>query len=122
MPTVRELTQHGYRVLFKIDVTQDFFHLDADTEQALGKVLAETFDDLNGRFGLRVLGTFDDDLLYCGETFGTPSLSYILAELPALESALEVTNLVRSRFRGAKLAKYVRIEARIGHRLFFGNA
>lgn len=121
MPTVQEMTQHGYRALFKIDVTQDFFRLDAAQEKEFGQALAEAFSRLRERFGVRVLGTFDDDLLNCGWTSGDPCLSYILAEVPTLEAVIEVTNLVRVRFQGTKLAKYVRIESRIGRPLFFGN-
>ena len=92
MTTVQDLTKDGLRALFAVGVTQDFFTADSAELGEIGAAIKEAFRDLNERFGVKVLGTFDDDLLQCGESRGYPWISYILAEIPNLEAAIAVTN------------------------------
>jgi hypothetical protein len=121
MTTVRDLTKDGIRALFVIGITQEFFNLPSAQLRDVGRAIKDAFDGLERRFGVKVLGTFDDDLLQVGLTRGYPFISYILADIPSLESAIEVTNLVRTPYGDGRLVKYITIDARIGHRLFFGN-
>jgi len=110
------------RVLFCIGVLPDFFGANAEEQRALLAVIPSAFEDLSGRFGLTVLGTFDDDELMVGPSFTWPWTAYILADAPNIESVIEVCNLVRTTPIGDnRLWKYMRIEARVGRALFFGN-
>jgi hypothetical protein len=110
------------RVLFCIGVLPDFFGAGAEEQQALLAGIPSAFDDLSGRFGVTVLGTFDDDELMVGPSFNWPWTAYILADAPDIESVIAVCNLVRTTPIGDnRLWKYMRIEARVGRRLFFGN-
>jgi hypothetical protein len=121
MTTVESLLKDGLRTLFCFGLTQEFFNADTETRNAVGAAIKDAFDDLEGRFGVKVLGTYDDDLLQCGPTPAFPWISYILADVPDMEAAVAVTNLVRTPFRDHRLVKYMRVEARMGHKLFFGN-
>ena len=84
--------------------------------------IAEAFDDLGGRFGVTVLGTMDDDELMVGASETWPWTCYVLADVPDLDTVTQICNLVReSEVAGARLWKYLRVEARVGRPLFFGN-
>jgi hypothetical protein len=51
-----------------------------------------------------------------------PWTAYILADAPDLESVTAVCNVVREATVGEhRLWRYLRIEARVGRPLFFGN-
>lgn len=121
MSTVDHLLDKGLQALFCIGITQEFFNAPNDEIAGIGAAIFAAFDDLEGRFGVKVLGTFDDDLLQCGATPEFPWISYILAEIPDATAAVEVTNLLRTPYKDHRLVKYLRIEARIGHPLFFGT-
>jgi hypothetical protein len=111
------------RVLFCVGVAQRFF--DAGNAERGRAVTAfkEAFADLRGRFGIEVLGTMDDDELMVGPSEGWPWTAYILADAPDLDAVISVCNLVREWQVSDedRLWRYVRIEARVGRRLFFGN-
>lgn len=121
MTTVESLLKDGLRALFTLGISQEFYNATNDERKEIGGALAKAFDDLEGRFGIKVLATFDDDLLQCGPNTGFPWIGYIIAELPNLEAAVAVSNLVRTPFKDTMLVKYLRIESRIGHILPFGN-
>ncbi|MBX5439890.1 MAG: hypothetical protein IRZ32_00015 [Solirubrobacteraceae bacterium] len=111
------------RVLFCIGVLPAFFEADAEERQAAMEAIPPAFDDLAGRFGITVLGTFDDDRLMVGPSPSWPWTSYILADVPDLDAAIRLCDVVRSTEVGEhRLWRYLRIEARVGRELFFGNA
>lgn len=118
--SARELAAGGYRALFTFGLTDAFFALDAAGERDLGQAIVRVFDDLETRFGVRVLGTFDNDLLHGGPSETTP-IAYVLADVPDLDAAVEVSSLVRVRFRGTKLAKFMWVDTAVGRPLFFGT-
>jgi len=120
MMTYDDLTKDGIRALFCIGLTQEFFSAEGSVKAEVGKTLVSAFGDLEKRFGVKVLGTFDDDLLQAGTTRGYPWLSYILADIPDLKAAIEVTNLMRTPIGSVTLQKYLTIDTRLGHPLFFG--
>ncbi|MBA2474969.1 MAG: hypothetical protein H0V40_09550 [Actinobacteria bacterium] len=65
----------------------------------------------------------DDDRLMVGSSATWPWTCYILADAPSLEAVAAVCNVVReAEVDGARLWRYLRIEARVGRPLFFGNA
>ncbi len=119
----REKPEGALRVLFCFGVTQSFFDEEPARVPEVVQGIAATFDDLSGRFGVRVLGTMDDDELMVGSSATWPWTCYVLADVPDLETVTRVCNLVReSEVAGARLWKYLKVEARVGRPLFFGNA
>jgi hypothetical protein len=112
----------GYRVLFAIGVLSPFYEADDETAQAVKDAIATAYSDLGVRFGASVVGTFDDIDLHVGPSPSWPWTSYILADVPTYESIRDMCNLVRTtRVGDDRLWKYIKLEARIGTRLFFGN-
>jgi hypothetical protein len=119
----REKESQQLRVLFCFGVTQSFFDEDPARVPEIARGITEAFDDLGGRFGVTVLGTMDDDELMVGSSPGWPWTCYVLADVPDLETVAKICNLVReSGTAGARLWKYLKVEARVGRPLFFGNA
>lgn len=119
----RETESDGLRVLFCFGVTQSFFDEKPARVPEIAQGITAAFDDLHGRFGVTVLGTMDDDELMVGSSETWPWTCYVLADVPDLEAVTKVCNLVReSEVAGARLWKYLKVEARVGRRLFFGNA
>jgi hypothetical protein len=104
-------------------VLPDFFGADAETQAALLAGIPAAFEDLGGRFGIDVIGTMDDDELMVGPSFTWPWTAYILADAPDLKAVTGVCDIMRStRIGEDRLWRFMRIEARVGRRLFFGNS
>lgn len=123
MADYRDRPDDSLRVLFCIGVQQTFFEEEASLLPELIPAIREAFDDLVGRFGLRVLGTLDDDQIMVGNAANWPWTAYILADAPDLNAVAAVCNIVRDTAIGShRLWRYLRIEARVGRELFFGNA
>jgi len=119
----RENETRALRVLFCIGVMQSFFEDESAQVGGIVDAIQSAFDDLGGRFGLKILGTMDDDELMVGSSAAWPWTCYILADAPDLEAVTRVCNLVRETNVGPhRLWRYLRIEARVGRPLFFGNA
>ena len=118
----RDKEGKALRVLFCLGVSQSFFEEDSARVPELAGAIAKAFEDLSGRFGLRVLGTMDDDELMVGPSATWPWTAYILADAPSLDAVTGVCNIVRETEIGDGLLwKYLRVEARVGRQLFFGN-
>ena len=112
----------GVRALFAFGLTQDFFSADRARIPLVMEALKQGFADLETRFGVRVLGTLDDDETMIGATETWPWTCYILAEVSDRAAAASVCNLLREIEVGdARLWKYLKIEARIGRPLFFAE-
>jgi hypothetical protein len=110
------------RVLFAFGLTQDFFTEDRSRLPAIMEALKREFGDLEGRFGVRVLGTLDDDEAMVGATGTWPWTCYVLAEAPDRDAVAAVCNLLREvEVGGARLWQYLKVEARIGRPLFFAE-
>jgi hypothetical protein len=121
-PSHRKKDDDGLRVLFCLGVLPEFFSADGDTQAALLSGIPAAFEDLGGRFGVRVLGTMDDDELMVGCSATWPWTCYILADVPDLQTVARVCNVVREAEAGDhRLWRYLKVEARVGRRLFFGN-
>jgi len=111
-----------YRVLFCVGVGTSFFEASQETREAVLRALVDGFADLRGRFGVEVLGTMDDDRFRIAPSEGWPWTAYILADVPRVETVIEICNVMRqTRVEGSQLARYIYLEARVGRRLFFGN-
>lgn len=118
----RQTQEKSLRVLFCFGVSQSFFEEDAARVPELAGAITKAFENLSDRFGLRVLGTMDDDELMVGPSSVWPWTAYILADAPSLEAVSSVCNILRETEVGAdRLWKYMRVEARVGRPLFFGN-
>ena len=123
MTNYREHESGSLRVLFCLGVSQTFFEEDAENLPDLITAITDAFDDLQGRFGIKVLGTIDDDQIMVGPSPNWPWTAYILADAPSLDAVVAVCNIVRERpVGGYRLWRYMRIEARVGRELFFGNS
>jgi hypothetical protein len=118
----RQKQEKSLRVLFCFGVSQSFFEEDSARVPELAGAITKAFERLSDRFGLRVLGTMDDDELMVGPSSAWPWTAYILADAPSLEAVTSVCNILRETEVGAgRLWKYMRVEARVGRPLFFGN-
>ena len=112
----------GLRALFAFGLTQDFFSEDRARIPAIMEALKAGFADLEGRFGVRVLGTLDDDEVMVGARETWPWTCYILAEVPDRAAVASVCGLLREIVvDDVRLWKYLRIEARLGRPLFFAE-
>ncbi|MFC4086300.1 hypothetical protein [Amycolatopsis samaneae] len=109
------------RVLFRIWVTREFYAAPADEQAQVFKAIPPAFDRLGERFGVTVLGTLDEDLLQVGTGAREP-ISYVLADAPDLAAVRTVCEIVRTERVGEfPLWRYLEIDARIGHELFFAT-
>ena len=119
----RQRDSPSLQVLFCFGVSQNFFDAGADTRTLVIQELKNAFADLEGRFGARVLGTLDDDDLVVGPSGGWPWTAYILAEVPDYTTVTSITTIVRDWPVGAdRLWRYMKVEARVGRKLFFGDS
>jgi hypothetical protein len=110
------------RVLFAFGLTQDFFAEDRARIPAIMQTLQSGFADLDERFGVRVLGTLDDDETMIGEATTWPWTCYVLAEARDREAVAAVCGLLRElQADGVPLWKYLKVEARLGRPLFFAE-
>ena len=122
-PSYRDVGGGDLRVLFCFGVTQSFFDEEPANIGSIVAAITTAFSDLGGRFGLKVLGTMDDDELMVGSSTTWPWTAYILADAPSLAAVTAVCNLLReSEVNRRRLWKYLRVEARVGRPLFFGNS
>jgi hypothetical protein len=108
--------------LFCFGVLPAFYEADAATRKEVFEVLVSSYSNLGERFGVKVLGTMDDDRWVVGPTFGWPWTCYILAEVPNHDAVTAVCNILRDfRVGESLLWKFMKVEARTGRELFFGN-
>ena len=111
------------RTMFFIGINQNFFDLPMPDAGQIIRTFVATLDDLKGRFGIEVLGTFDDDQMMVGPSEGWPWTAYILADVPDLDTVVAVCSLFRETPAGdGQLWKYARIQARVGQALMGGNS
>jgi hypothetical protein len=118
----RQKTTEGVRVLFAFGVTQAFFELPRSRIPEVVDGVKKAFGDLEGRFGVRVLGTLDDDETMVGPSDSWPWTCYLLGEAPDSKAVAAVCNQLRETMVGDdRLWRFMKIEARIGRKLFFGE-
>jgi hypothetical protein len=117
----RESTS-GIRVLFAFGLTEGFFSEERSRIPAIMEALKTGFADLEARFGVRVLGTLDDDETMVGPTMTWPWTCYVLASAPDRAAVAAVCGLLREvEADGLPLWRYLKVEARIGRPLFFAE-
>lgn len=109
------------RAIICVGVRDPFFAADADERKLVFETTKAAFSDLAGRFGVRVLATFDDDTLQVGPSSAAPWTAYILLEAPSYDAVRSIANIIRETPIGDRLLwHYYKIEARLGRALFFG--
>ncbi|WP_159502023.1 hypothetical protein [Microbacterium sp. 18062] len=112
----------GLRALICIGVTERFFAGDAAERQLVFEATKSAFASLSTRFGVDVLGTFDDDTLQIGASGSFPWTCYLLIEAPDYETVRAIVNVFREAPAGDyQLWRYYTVEARLGRALFFGE-
>ena len=110
------------RTMFFIGINQNFHDLALPDAGMVIQTFIAALDDLKGRFGIDVLGTFDDDQMMVGASEGWPWTAYILADVPDLDTVVAICNIFRETPAGdGQLWKYARIQAHIGRVLMSGN-
>ena len=115
-------TDKTLRVLFAFGLTQDFFATERAAIPAIMEALKQGFANLDERFGVRVLGTLDDDETMVGATDSWPWTCYVLAEARDRGGVVAVCGLLRElQAEGVPLWKYLKVEARLGRPLFFAE-
>ena len=109
-------SQQPLRVLFCVGISQNFFELPTDQIPAVFEAFKVAFGNWEERFGVKVLGTLDDDRVQVGQSpAGWPFTSYIMADAPDLDAIVKVCDQLRSTPVGDGLLwRYARIETRIG--------
>ncbi|MGE3600374.1 MAG: hypothetical protein AB7N70_33010 [Dehalococcoidia bacterium] len=108
------------RVLFCFGVLPALFdEKTVDLPRILEQITA-AYANLEQRFGIRILGSFDDDQIMMGPSAQWPWTAYILADAPSYDAIVAVCNITRAAPIGEyRLSRYMRVEARIGRSLFF---
>jgi hypothetical protein len=113
-------TEGPVRALLCIGLGAHFFDAEPAVQQQLFEGIPKAFADLETRFGVKVLGSLDDDQLMVGVSQGWPWTAYVLADAPSHKAVAAVCNIIReTEVAGSKLWKFMRIEARVGRPLFF---
>jgi hypothetical protein len=104
-----------FRVLFCIGITQTFFEQPREKIPEILAAFKAAFGDLDRRFGVRVLGTLDDDRIQVGHSMSQPWTSYIMADVPDMDTVVRICDQLRSTPVGDGLLwRFARIDTRIG--------
>ncbi|WP_259312461.1 hypothetical protein [Capillimicrobium parvum] len=110
------------RVLFCFGVLPAFFEIDDELRQRVARAIKDAYSDLDHRFGVRVIGTMDDDRGMVGPTLGYPWTAYILADAPDYDAVVRCCDVLREIQVGDdRLWRFMKVEARVGRELFFGS-
>jgi hypothetical protein len=108
------------RAMLCLGVSQTLCDEEAAGLPAIFEQVGAAFGKLESEYGLHVLASFDDDQIMVGPSAVYPWTAYILVEAPSYESIVDACSIVREVHVGPyRLWRYLRIEARIGRRLFF---
>ena len=120
---MKDRVNDPFRVLFCVGVGASYFEATKAEREEVLDALRAGFEDLDGRFGITVLGTMDDDRFRLVPSSGWPWTAYILADVPGVDTAISVLNIIRETAIGeGTLSRYIYLEARVGRQLFFGNS
>lgn len=113
-------TSGPVRVLFCIGVNQNFFDAGVEEAKHVWTAFASMLSGIGKFTGVKVLGNLDDDRSMVGPSVTWPWTTYVLADVPDIETVHAACNLFRITPVGDgtyKLWKYCRIEARVGREL-----
>jgi hypothetical protein len=93
-------------------VLASFFEGSPEDRKLVIKQIHHVFGDWEKRFGIKVLGSLDDDRLQIGPTLGYPWTFYILCDAPDHETLVTVVDQLRQG--DFPLYKYIKLEVRMG--------
>lgn len=111
---------NNMRALFCFGVLQPLFDTPAKDLVPILEAITSAFKNLEPRFGIKVLGAFDDDQIMMGPSANWPWTAYLLADVPSYDTAVAICNIVRETEIGDyRMSRYMRVEARMGRGLFF---
>ena len=108
------------RVLFCMGINQHFFDAQRDEQLEVWAAFSEMWNGIHDLPGVKVLGNMDDDLSMVGPSFGYPWTTYLLADVPNLDTVHAACALFRTTAVGSgpyKLWRYCRVESRVGRQL-----
>ena len=108
------------RVLFCIGVNQNFFDATGPEAKDVWGAFSSMMRGIGAFPGVTVLGNMDDDQIMVGPSLASPWTTYVLADVPDIETVTACCNLFRVTPVGDgtyKLWKYMRVEARVGREL-----
>ena len=112
--------QKSLRVLFCMGINQNFFDATPEEAKAVLAAFGEMLNGIHDLEGVHVYGNLDDDQSMVGPSTGFPWTTYLLADVPNIETVHAACNLLRTTVVGDgpfKLWKYCKIEARVGREL-----
>lgn len=102
-----------YRVLVLVAATDGWYGAGREEREAatdeLGAILREAEDG-----GARMLASFDDDLFLTGQPAPLPYTIFVLYDVDDLAVVVRLVH----RLRTSEVARYLRLEARVGRPLF----
>lgn len=108
------------RTLFCIGVNQNFFDANQQETKEVWTAFVQMMQGIAQLPGVNVLGNMDDDRSMVGPSGNAPWTTYVLADVPDLETVHAACNLFRTIGVGDgtyKLWKYCKVEARVGREL-----
>lgn len=108
------------RTLFCIGVNQNFFDATPEEAKDVWGAFSAMMKGIEKLPGVNVLGNMDDDRIMVGPSLAAPWTTYVLADVPDIETVTSACNLFRTLPVGDgtyKLWKYCRVEARVGRAL-----
>jgi hypothetical protein len=68
--------------------------------------------------GARLVGSFDDDFFMVGKPVSLQNSMYMLFEVDDISIVVDMLHQLRTTENGVRLDKYIRMEARVGRRLY----
>ncbi len=102
-----------YRVLVLVASTDGWYEASAEARDAatdeLGRILLEAEEG-----GARLLASFDDDLFLTGQPAPLPYTIFVLYDVDDLAVVVRLVH----RLRTSDVARFLRLEARVGRPLF----
>ncbi|MFC3608591.1 IacB protein [Stutzerimonas tarimensis] len=108
------------RVLFCMGINQNFFDAPREEQLEVWAAFGQMWNGIHDLPGVTVLGNMDDDQSMVGPSAGWPWTTYLLADVPDIETVHAACNLFRSTPVGSgtyKLWRYAKVEARVGREL-----
>ncbi|ALN17787.1 MULTISPECIES: hypothetical protein [Pseudomonadaceae] len=113
------------RVLFCMGINQNFFDAPREEQLEVWAAFSAMWNGIHDLPGVKVFGNMDDDQSMVGPSTGYPWTTYLLADVPDIETVHAACNLFRTTAVGTgpyKLWRYCKVEARTGRELIIQRA
>lgn len=113
------------RVLFCMGINQNFFDAPREEQLQVWAAFSDMWNGIHDLPGVEVLGNMDDDKSMVGPSDSFPWTTYLLADVPNIETVHAACNLFRVTPVGEgtyKLWRYAKVEARVGRELIIQRA